>query len=742
MVGGGGRARVGTGGLGRVRRARRLWARVLAAAVASVALPARVSAQDAVVLPREVVDLRFEGARAFPVEQLRTAIETRKTGCGVPLLCYVGIGRDHQYLENPAVLNADVFRLRTFYAQRGYRDAQIDVDTIPSRSGIEVVFRIDEREPVRVTTLEVDGAAGFLPDDITDWLPLRRGDPLNLIMVEAARDSLISALRNRGYPRAEVLVDQIFIPAQSREAEVRYLVIPGTDARFGRIEIIGHNQVSEDLIRQMLTFSEGDVYRQSELLTSQRNVYGLGFFQNVSIQPLLGEATDTIVPIRIQVNEGNTRRIRVGGGFNNLDCINAEGRWTNSNFFGGARRLELRGAVTNVLAQRLFDIAGLCERGQDIDPRYRDLSGSLSADFTQPWFLGPRNTLGAGLFIERQSLPGVFIRSARGGYLNIVRTISARTSLGLAFRPELTELDAVGNELVFCMSYIACAINQVDVLGEPHWLNPIALSFTRDRSNLAFFPTRGYILRLETEYAAPLTGSEFAYFLAAGDVASYRDIGSGVILATHLRAGWAKAIEEPGTAEGLGLHPQKRFFAGGANSVRGFAQYRLGPKVLHVEPDVLLSGDGVGQSVCTVDDIAAGECDASALARDAFDVRPVGGDLLFEGSVELRFPLSRNWRGAAFVDFGQVWQVATQDGVGSAATLGNIVVSPGLGIRYGSPIGPIRVDVGFNGQGEELLPVVTTDQTGRLRFQKPYAWSPGGGFFDRLQFHFSIGQAF
>lgn len=738
-----GRARGGKERHRLVRHGRGIGVRALAGLIACVALPTPLPAQETAPQAREVVDLRFEGAQTFRAEQLRTAIETRKSRCAVPIVCYLGIGRDRQYLENPAVLEADVLRLRTYYAQRGYRDVRIAVDTIPSGSGIEVVFQIDEREPIRVTSLEVDGAAGFLPDDIADQLPLRIGDPLNLIMVEAARDSLISALRNRGYPRAEVLVDQIFIPTQSREAEVRYLVIPGTNARFGEIEIVGNNRISEDLILRMLTFSEGDVYRQSALLTSQRNVYGLGFFQNVSIQPVMGEAADTIVPIRIQVNEGNIRRIRIGGGFNNLDCINAEGRWISSNFLGGARRLEVRGAVANVLAQELYDSARLCEMEQDIDPAYRDLSGSLSADFTQPWFLGPRNTLGAGLFIERRSLPGVFIRSARGGYLNIVRSISSRTTLGIGFRPELTELDAVGNELVFCMSFIACAINQVDVLGEPHWLNPITLSFTRDRSNLAFYPTRGYILRLETEYAAGLTGSEFAYFLAAGDLSSYRDLGSGVILATHLRAGWAKAIEEPGSAEGLGLHPQKRFFAGGANSVRGFAQYRLGPKVLHVEPELLVEPDSLGNSICTVDDIVVGACDPNALGRGAFDVRPVGGDLLFEGSVELRFPLYRDkWRGAAFVDFGQVWQLGGEDGIGSATTFGNIAVSPGVGIRYSSPIGPIRFDVGFNGQGEEWLPVVTTDETGRLRFQKPYAWKPGSGFWDRLQFHFSIGQAF
>ncbi|HEX7118069.1 MAG TPA: BamA/TamA family outer membrane protein [Longimicrobiales bacterium] len=734
----------------RLRRAcsvRMVRLRIAVAALAfAAAAPRPLPAQDGAAVRREVVELAFEGAESFRAEQLRTAIETRESGCNVPVLCYLGIGRDVQYLENPAILRADVIRLRYFYSRRGYREARISVDTIPFGSGLRVVFRIEEGRPVRVATLEVDGAAGFLPDGIVEQLPLRRGDPLNLIVVEATRDSLISAMRNRGYPRADVLIDRIFIPNESLDAEVRYVVIPGTHARFGTVEITGRNRISEDVIRRMLTFREGDIYRQDALISSQRNLYGLNVFQNVSIQPLASEASDTIIPVRVQVNEGDIHRIRLGAGANNLDCINAEGSWTSRNFLGGARRLEVRGVVTNVFAQQLFESASVCEIQENLDPAYRELSGSLSADFTQPWFLGPRNTLGAGVFIERRSLPGVFIREARGGYLSITRSISSRTSLGLGFRPELTELNATGGEDVFCMTFTACPVDQVEILGRKHWLNPVTLSFARDRTNSVFFPSRGYVMRLETEYASSATGSEFAFVLAAGDLSGYVHLGHGVILASRLRGGWARSIDEPGTAAGLGLHPQKRFFAGGANSVRGFAQYRLGPKVLHVDSILLtrpVAADGGGAG-CTEAEVASGTCDPGALGMGAFDVRPVGGDLLLEGSVELRFPLfGDTWRGAAFVDFGQVWQRAAEDGVDPDVRLSDVVASPGVGIRYRSPIGPIRIDVGYNAQANEMLPVVTTVD-GRLRFQQPYSWDLGDRFWnwDRLQFHFSIGQAF
>ena len=136
---------------------------------------------------------------------------------------------------------------------------------------------------------------------------------------------------------------------------------------------------------------------------------------------------------------------------------------------------------------------GCARWSRTYDPEYRDLSGSLSVDFTQPWFLGPRNTLGAGVFIERRSLPGVFIRSARGGYLNIVGSISSRTTLRIGFRPELTDWNAAGNELVFCMSYIACAFDQVECSRRAALAEPDHAVVHGDRSNLAFYPTRGYI---------------------------------------------------------------------------------------------------------------------------------------------------------------------------------------------------------------------------------------------------------
>src|SRR5690606_26670208 len=388
-----------------------------------------------------------------------------------------------------------------------------------------------------------------------------------------------NALRNRGYPRAEVLLNTD-IPAGLAEAHVQFDLIPGTLARFGESEIEGNRRISESVIRRMLAFDEGDVYRERDLLESQSDLFGLGVFQNVSIRPGPDPTTDTIIPVRIQVNEGFINRVRLGAGLNTADCVTAEGRLLNRNFLGGARRLEIRGALSNVLTSRLA-ARFPCTDARADEP-YGKLTGSIAADFTQPWLFGPRNTLGAGLFFERRSVPGVFVRDARGGHLTVSRLLSARTTVALGLRPELTKLHTEGN-LFFCVSFVACAFDDLEVLDDPHWLNPIVLSFGRDRSNSIFSPSRGYIVRLDAGVADAATGSDFGYARLAGDFSVYHGMGRGVVLASRIRSGIARVTATPGEAKGLGLNPQKRFFAGGANSVRGFAEYRLGPKVLTVD---------------------------------------------------------------------------------------------------------------------------------------------------------------
>jgi outer membrane protein assembly factor BamA len=235
----------------------------------------------------------------------------------------------------------------------------------------------------------------------------------------------------------------------------------------------------------------------------------------------------------------------------------------------------------------------------------------------------------------------------------------------------------------------------------------------------------------------------------------------GVVIATRMRPGWARALGEP--RPGLGLHPQKRFFGGGPNSVRGFAQFRMGPKLLTVNAATVLAADSVAP--CTAQQINSATCDVNDFIdrREAdFDVRPVGGAAILEGNAELRVPFFFDKvRAVAFVDFGHVWREAED------VNFGDVVLTPGFGFRYFSAIGPVRVDIGYNPSPAERLEVVTTkvchqvseelcepiqdgveyesdslSNTTDLLTLGTVLWHADRSVWRRFQLHFSIGQAF
>jgi outer membrane protein assembly factor BamA len=748
-------------------RARGTWLALLVLLAAAPAAAQRMPGDTV-----EVLSLRFAGTTVFSDELLRSAIMTTPTQCisvALQPLCWVGISRNRQYYD-PRALAADMLRLNYFYRQRGYRQATVALDTTRVPGGIHVIFRIAAGRPVLVHSITIEGADSLgraRPEAIsglTRNLPLRAGEPLNEIELYATTDSLTARLANRGYAGAEALANYDIRTDDPFRADVAYTVVPGPLTRFGPVTITGTRRVSPAVVERMLVFREGDLYSRQALFRSQRNLFGLEVFRHAEIVPRPQASGDSVLPVEVRVIEGDIHRVRIGLGASTSDYLSAEGRWVSRNFMGGGRRLELHGRVSNMIAEQLGDVPLFKDLFESCTGIYCNVAGSVRADFSQPWFFSPLNTLGAGLFVERFTVPDVYVRTSAGAYASVRRALLGNGVLTAGYRPELTELESDG-DLIFCVNFVACEERDINVLRQSHALAPLALSFALDRSNSLFAPTSGYILRFDGEYAASGTLSDFSYTRLLAEGSYYHDPFRGVVYATRLRIGWARSLGAPGS--GLGLHPQKRFFAGGPNSVRGFAQYRLGPKLLTVDAKGTLADSVPEGAGCTAHEINAGSCDVRALAlrdRTKLDEHPVGGAVLLEGNLEVRFPVAGDFlRAAAFIDFGQVWR--TEESV----RLGQLKWTPGLGIRYFSPIGPLRVDVGYNPGGSELLTVVTTevcddrnrpapctdiqpdvmyvpgDLANRSKLQPlttPVIWKPYRSFTDRLQFHFSIGQAF
>lgn len=717
--------------------------------------------------PPEITRLDFQGNESFSDGSLARAIVTRQTECRSFLyqpLCWAGSewAQDPAYLDR-RTLGRDRVRIQLFYYQRGFREASVDTAVAGgSESDVRVTFLVDEGRPVRVDSLAVLGLEELADSGAVLDLPLEKGDPLSSVLMDATRDTLRTRLRNRGYAHADVL-RSYFVPRDDPyAARVTFDAYTGPRARIGPLTVTGNQEVSSSVVRRLVPFQEGDLYRQDLIYDAQRSLYNLDIFRHAEIRADLEHLPDSVVPLQVQVNEADVHRVRTGVGWNNGDCVNAESRWASRNFGGGARRLQLRGRLSNIFAPSLHRT--VCnESGAG---EFGELNWLLAADFSQPWVFSARNSLNTGIFAERQSLKDVFVREAVGLNVALTRSLGGNTSISLGFRPELSSLTAA--EIFFCTSFLICDPDDIDVLESPNWLSPVILSFSRDRSNGVLNPTRGYTVQVELEHSSELTGADFGYNRAVAEANWYTEVTERWVTAARVRGGW---ISPQDFGDLLGddggvavVHPQKRFFAGGSNSVRGFAQNQLGPRVLSIPLQSLLR-DGQDGAACTAAEVQELSCDAGALADGRFTPRPIGGSQLLEANVEFRFPLGgARSEGAVFLDVGQLWPEPGD------VRLDDFQMTPGLGVRYATPIGPVRVDVGYRLRSGEQLRVVTSqvrpfdpardDEDDRLRgpdgerieyvsadelalleprvtFEDDAPWSLG-----RFQLHFSIGQAF
>jgi len=254
------------------------------------------------------------------------------------------------------------------------------------------------------------------------------------------------------------------------------------------------------------------------------------------------------------------------------------------------------------------------------------------------------------------------------------------------------------------------------------------VSLLRNRVRLDPFPSSGYQLRATTDYASQLVGSEDRYMRVYGDGTIYRELREGVVLSARLAAG---SFVRSAVSDGGYIPPNRRFYGGGPTSVRGFPRNELGPQVYIRR--IRLSAEGPDTArVITAD---------STISSSA-----TGGTRSVLGTAEITAVspiLSNVLRLAVFVDAGQVWDPAAQVEVENPG----VRVTPGVGIRYATPVGPLRLDVGYNPYDPAPGPLFDVDALDRLipvpvdpRYQPE---SRGGAFaLSRFIFQISVGQTF
>ena len=701
----------------------------------------------------EVNKLVFHGVRAVDEGELRESIATQESTCRGLLyrpFCLFSDSRffvEKHYLDRTE-FRRDVLRIRVFYWRRGYREAEVDTAVTRDGDGVRVTFTVREGPPTLVGSVTVEGVSDVLSRREALSLPLRAGAPLHLIRLDSSRALLQERLWEKGYADA-VITDTAIVPPGQRVGSAVISIDPKWRATVASIRVRGNDQVSERTILNSMVLKTGRIYRRSDLITSQRNLYQSNMFrQAVIIVPPQGDSTKLI---EVTVQEAPLNEARTSVGFNTVDYFQTEGRYTRYNFLGGGRRLDVRGVLGNLLAEQLN--GRLIFMQQTDDERYLRPNWQTTVDFVQPWFRSPRNTLAGGVFAHRRSAPAIFIDHGLGATATFTRELATRHTASVTYRFELTQVEA--SEIYFCQNYGVCEVGAIGALRETHRLSPIAISSVADRTNEVFFPTSGYVARLDAEHASGFTSSDWRHNRLSAEASKYFGMGRRRAIAVHVRGGMVRPLRGAVSALGVQdflvngteiIHPRKRFYAGGSQSVRGYAENQLGPRILTIDPRRLT--DTTLAEPCDGAQLASGTCDPNlaGLPSSAFQPRPLGGRALLEGNVEYRFPVWKELGAAAFVDAALVG-----DGGLGDLSRGTGAITPGMGVRYYSPAGAIRIDLGFRPSLVERLPVATeVIENGERRLvtlstKRRYDPVEGGGFrevLNRLQLHLSIGQAF
>ncbi len=678
-----------------------------------------------------VHQLRFTGNASISAEVLSAAIATSKSSwfATSPLVSWIGLGAERHFSEHE--FRKDVERLRTYYKARGFLEVQVDTVVKRTEQDIAITFRIIEGEPIRVAQLIAE-----IPDSIPDRqklvrdLPLKVGEPFDRFALIASADTVQTRLRDEGYPEARTLVRPFKIDSTAHRVTVSLLVDPGPSAVIGEISVDGNRRIDSAFVRSLLALQPGQDFRQRDIAQSQLNLYRSELFRYAAV------ALDTahyvsgagVVPITIQVLEAPFHRVRGAAGYGTLDCFRAGAGWTVRNALGSGQILDVSAQLSKIGVGRPFG-AGL-ENSFLCSALAADSVGSdkanytLNASFRRPVFLSPSNALTLSLFAERRSEYLVYLREDLGGSVSLVRETATRIPITVTYRLSSgrTEASAVS----FCAFFNVCVESDVAQLRQRRPIATLTLGMQRVRANFPLDPTRGSTLSAEITTSSTAIGSssftEFTRFI--GDFAVYRPLRS-VVLAGRVRLG---TVFAPSLALGGGtsnfVPPEQRFYAGGPNDVRGYTRNLLGPLVYVVRESALdsLPLGGVG------------------IPEDSVQVAATGGNSVVVANLEVRFPspiFGDRLRLAAFVDGGSVWQ---RGGTGPGSRIA-FRVTPGLGLRFVTPLGPVRMDAAYNGSPLTAGPLYKVTASGELvRIQEDYQRKRLTGRGIAIQF--SVGQAF
>lgn len=613
-----------------------------------------------------VRSLAFEGVKQVSETELRLALSTSATA-KVPWAVKTYFSRQD--------FDEDLRRIESFYISRGFPDARVasyKAHYNQDKTMIDLTVRIDEGAPVTIEAVTFDGFAPLPAQHLQDLktrAPLTIGAPRDQEKVQVARSMALDELRDHGSPKATVALTET-PGATPRGLILTLTASPGPYATFGEIKISGLTSVGTNVVMRQVTITPGDPFQLSKVQRSQRQLYSLELFQFVNVE--VGDVTTSTdaagvtkseVTTNITVVEALHRQTTLGIGYGSEDHARVSAKFTHVNFLGGARVGSAEGKFSSL------------ERGVRLSFTEPALGHGLSAGLNgQTWYT---NT------------PAYTLRTT-GGRIGLLKTLAradvvggrhVRGSVSLAFAREYESYrvsDPALADLNFRPTLIALGLNPSTGEGRG---TVSAMTFDAQRNTVAnLLDARGgTLMSVHAEVAGKVAGGDFSYRELSGEGRGYLTAGSNVVLAAHLRAGSIGSTGDPQTSVPF----FKRYFLGGATSLRGWGRFEVAP----------LTSEGL----------------------------PIGGFSMLESSGEVRLSPGKSAFGVVgFVDAGNVWNQSWR-------IFGNdLRADIGVGLRYATRVGPIRFDIAYQLTPDEALVIKGV----------------GPGQYRRFRFHFSIGQAF
>jgi outer membrane protein insertion porin family len=602
--------------------------------------------------------ITFIGNENIDSEELRSLMFTGNAG-------FFAFGSGGPFRQD--AFERDIAVISATYYDRGFLSVSINTPRVmltPDKSGIEVSITIDEGPRYKIRQLRVYERApnGDEVEPIGGRRNLRMmvradpGDYFNRAELLEDLQAIRSLYRDHGYANVEASPETNVDP-ETNEVDVVVPVVRGELVRFERIEVRGNSKTRDKVIRRELEVAEGEPFHETNLERSRRRITALGYFERVDLSTEQGSATDKM-NVYIEVTEKPTGTFQVGAGFSSLENFIATAQIQQANLFGNGQSLSLQAQISGI--RRLFN-----------------------ARMYEPYFLDSKFSSSLDVYSQLRVYTDFTQNSTGGALMFGYPLIEPELTASLTYTGELDQVSTETGSTFFGTSASSSVFRRLPLanLFNDGFTSSIRPSLVFDSRDNRLFPTSGIYLYGSSEFASKALGSENEFLRHRLVGRFYYPLGAGFVLKLNSEAG---VVTSP-SQDGVPIFA--RFFLGGIMDVRGFRYRTIGPRVAltsETNPNSFPIPNGAN----------------------------IGGNLMYFQNLELEIPLveSVGVRGVLFTDAGNAWNLEenycrtsrfsidfdeTRPCFDDLTDLAHLRTSWGFGIRWFSPLGPLRFEWGF-----------------------------------------------